>query len=68
MESSAFAKSRWLTRGWTLQEPIAPSCLTFNSRDWKSVGTKSTTGVDVGILEGQDPQCAGVTGEDVLGV
>jgi hypothetical protein len=28
---------------------------------------KSITGVDVGILEGQDPQSAGVAGEDVLG-
>jgi hypothetical protein len=38
MESSAFAKSRCLTRGWTLQELIAPSRLAFYSRDRKSVG------------------------------
>ena len=29
---------------------------------------KSITGVDVRILEGQDPQSAGVAGEDALGV
>jgi hypothetical protein len=31
-------------------------------------GDKSIIGADVGILEGQDPQSAGVVGEDVLGL
>jgi hypothetical protein len=68
VDSSAFAKSRWFTRGWTLQELIAPSNLIFYSRDWKSFGTKAElkaeisniTGVGVSILDGQSPQSASV--------
>jgi hypothetical protein len=30
----AFRQSRWFTRGWTLQELIAPVSVEFFSRDW----------------------------------
>lgn len=33
--SSAFRKSRWHERGWTLQELIAPHFLIFVSKDWR---------------------------------
>lgn len=29
-----FCRSRWFTRGWTLQELLAPKKMTFYSRDW----------------------------------
>lgn len=32
--------SRWFTRGWTLQELIAPTELVFYSREWEALGTK----------------------------
>jgi hypothetical protein len=32
--------SRWFTRGWTLQELIAPFNVEFYSRDWRLLGTK----------------------------
>lgn len=35
------ARSRWFTRGWTLQELIAPANLIFFSMDWRPLGTKS---------------------------
>jgi len=35
---SAFRTSRWFTRGWTLQELLAPSVLCFYSQDWKPIG------------------------------
>jgi hypothetical protein len=62
---SAFAKSRWFTRGWTLQELIAPSSLVFYSSDWSRIATKSElrgiiseiTGIDIAVLEGKDPDC-----------
>lgn len=38
--TSAFQHSRWFTRGWTLQELIAPCYVTFYSADWMSIGTK----------------------------
>lgn len=32
--------SRWFTRGWTLQELIAPSDIVFFNRQWQALGTK----------------------------
>ena len=39
-EDSAFRKARWHTRGWTLQELLAPALVVFYSSDWKRLGTK----------------------------
>jgi hypothetical protein len=36
-----FAVSNWFTRGWTLQELIAPACVQFYSQDWTAIGTNS---------------------------
>ncbi|KAI1111205.1 heterokaryon incompatibility protein-domain-containing protein [Nemania sp. NC0429] len=33
---------RWWTRGWTLQELLAPTDLTFYDSAWNAVGTKSS--------------------------
>jgi hypothetical protein len=37
---SAFRKSRWFSRGWTLQELIAPASVEFFSKDWEQLGNK----------------------------
>jgi hypothetical protein len=42
LESSIFSSSRWFTRGWTLQELIAPSKVNFYSSDWKKLGSKAS--------------------------
>ncbi|KAI9148972.1 Vegetative incompatibility protein HET-E-1 [Paramyrothecium foliicola] len=34
---SEFRRSRWFTRGWTLQELLAPRQLLFYSRDWQLI-------------------------------
>lgn len=34
------ARSKWWTRGWTLQELLAPLDVRFYSRHWKLIGTK----------------------------
>ncbi|RDX41410.1 HET-domain-containing protein, partial [Lentinus brumalis] len=39
-DGSSFRSSRWFTRGWTLQELIAPRSLYFLARNWKRLGTK----------------------------
>jgi hypothetical protein len=36
----AFTSSRWFTRGWTLQELVAPRVVEFFSRDWHNLGNK----------------------------
>ena len=38
---SAFRKSRWHTRGWTLQELIAPDFVIFLSGDWRELGNRA---------------------------
>jgi len=39
---SAFAKSEWFTRGWTLQELIAPTSLFFFNSRWREIGSKNS--------------------------
>lgn len=38
--AEAISKSKWFTRGWTLQELIAPGAITFFDVDWAPLGTK----------------------------
>ncbi|KAH8769325.1 hypothetical protein BGZ57DRAFT_987310 [Hyaloscypha finlandica] len=33
-----FGKSRWFTRGWTLQELLAPGSVEFFSENWEQLG------------------------------
>jgi hypothetical protein len=40
-EDDALSKSRWFTRGWTLQELIAPRYIQFLGQDWKVIGIKA---------------------------
>ena len=37
-----FDRSDWFTRGWTLQELIAPTHMVFCGSDWKQFGTKDS--------------------------
>ncbi len=39
---SAFSKSRWFTRGWTLQELLAPALVEFFSREGKFLASKES--------------------------
>jgi Heterokaryon incompatibility protein (HET) len=57
---SDFRNSEWFTRGWTLQELLAPRSVEFFSREGKPLGDKRTlkqhiqeiTGIPVSALEG----------------
>ena len=40
-QNSSFRLSQWFTRGWTLQELIAPSRIRFFTRGWIEIGEKS---------------------------
>ena len=56
---SQFEHSRWFTRGWTLQELLAPEELTFWNRHWGFIGKRSelsnvisaATGIPKSILD-----------------
>ena len=67
--TSQFRSSVWFTRGWTLQELIAPSAVVFLTRNWKPIGTKDAlagvveeiTGISTNILRGlQSPDAVSV--------
>jgi hypothetical protein len=38
--NDAFRKSRWFTRGWTLQELLAPKRFNFYSSDWSYIASR----------------------------
>ncbi|KAB8202362.1 heterokaryon incompatibility protein-domain-containing protein [Aspergillus parasiticus] len=42
VNTAEFEQSRWFTRGWTLQELLAPSEVVFFSRDWVRFGERSS--------------------------
>ena len=55
-DKSDFAKSAWFTRGWTLQELLAPHIVEFYDAGWELIGTKgvlaSAVSEATGIPEG----------------
>lgn len=38
----SFQSSKWFTRGWTLQELLAPGTVVFFDKNWKEFGTKES--------------------------
>jgi len=59
---AAFKRSRWFTRGWTLQELVAPGSVEFFSADRSRLGDKESlkqtihevTGIPIEALSGSD--------------
>jgi hypothetical protein len=59
----SFLQSKWFTRGWTLQELLAPQIVIFFSMNWKPIGTKidlktplsQITGIGAKYLTGETP-------------
>ncbi|KAH8719198.1 hypothetical protein GQ44DRAFT_742073 [Phaeosphaeriaceae sp. PMI808] len=51
--SPEFSKSKWFTRGWTLQELIAPSMVIFLDQEWQEI-VSEITGIPDTILQGAD--------------
>jgi len=47
-----FFSSRWFTRGWTLQELLAPPKLEFFSSEWVSLGTRQTQAREISKITG----------------
>jgi hypothetical protein len=44
LDEEFFKNSRWFTRGWTLQELIAPESVVFFNESWHDIGTKHSLG------------------------
>lgn len=66
ISKSQFRESVWFTRGWTLQELLAPKNVMFYDKDWKYIRTKmelaseisSVTNIDVDSLGGDFPDAS----------
>ncbi|KAH7128932.1 heterokaryon incompatibility protein-domain-containing protein [Dactylonectria macrodidyma] len=43
-------QSKWFTRGWTLQELLAPPQLVFYANDWSKLGTRSSLAHDISAV------------------
>lgn len=62
LDEESFRACKWFTRGWTLQELIAPSKMVFYDRNWRDLGTKidlsalisNITQISQDVLGGQD--------------
>jgi hypothetical protein len=62
LDEGRFAAARWFTRGWCLQELIAPRELEFYAKDWTELGTKlslkgilvEVTSIPVSVLVGEE--------------
>ena len=49
------AAARWFTRGWTLQELIAPRSLDFFNKDWVHLGSRDKATMTVGLATSIPP-------------
>ena len=45
-----FRESRWFTRGWTLQELLAPRRVVFYGRDWQEFGSKESLKAQISLI------------------
>ncbi|KAK4496510.1 hypothetical protein PRZ48_012490 [Zasmidium cellare] len=63
LRTSQLRESRWFTRGWTLQELIAPSTIVFYDCNWRLLGDRTqllpditaVTGIPDDVLIGSKP-------------
>jgi len=49
-----FPKSRWFTRGWTLQELLAPKAVTFYDQQWAYLGDRDEHAEQISKITGID--------------
>ena len=52
MVEEALKKSRWFTRGWTLQELLAPEVVVFYDKNWRELGSKSSLIAQISLATG----------------
>lgn len=52
--TKSFQKSKWFTRGWTLQELLAPRIVLFFDRKWQFLGNRKSLAEDISQITGID--------------
>jgi hypothetical protein len=53
----SFRNSDWHTRGWTLQELLAPQNVIFYDKDWRFIGKKEKLAADIAAATGIRLEC-----------
>src|SRR3569833_1843957 len=51
-----FRSSRWFTRGWTLQELLAPSFLVFVDSGWGKIGSREAWADEICAASSLEPK------------
>ena len=51
-----FRQSSWFTRGWTLQELLAPRIVWFFDHDWRYIGSKDDLAHEISEITGIDTE------------
>lgn len=59
-------KSRWFTRGWTLQELLAPTSIRFFTQDWKPISMESRHYSQLGRYDINPERLKGGPGQEPL--
>jgi hypothetical protein len=54
--NSEFRRSKWFTRGWTLQELVAPRTVAFYDSSWGEIGTRNSLREVVSDITGIAPK------------
>ncbi|KAF7537825.1 hypothetical protein G7054_g3410 [Neopestalotiopsis clavispora] len=52
LDAEQLDSSRWMSRGWTLQELIAPQTVVFFDREWQRLSTRDELSVELNHLTG----------------
>ncbi|KAH8805061.1 heterokaryon incompatibility protein-domain-containing protein [Xylogone sp. PMI_703] len=55
VQLETFRNARWFTRGWTLQELLAPQNVVFMGEGWTLLGTKAELASSITAVTGIDP-------------
>ncbi|KAH7370965.1 heterokaryon incompatibility protein-domain-containing protein, partial [Pyrenochaeta sp. MPI-SDFR-AT-0127] len=56
ISKETLSHARWFTRGWTLQELIAPSKVLFYVKEWRYIGSKESKTVELADITGISEQ------------
>lgn len=51
-QATEFAASDWFTRGWTLQELLAPQSMAFLAADWTVLGSREDLAPEIATITG----------------
>ncbi|KAI4171934.1 MAG: hypothetical protein LQ346_008680 [Caloplaca aetnensis] len=61
-----FSASAWYSRGWTVQELLAPAQLTFYDADWVEIGDRGNLASKISAVTGIREQYLGIMGRKTI--